>query len=100
MAMNPDTLASVEAIRTYLVDNPGGETEKALVAGVISLAAGEVPLDRPVLGEALIHFSRILNALIDRIHTDDPMLDWESTVTVAMNVMTVAGAELYSGNPT
>lgn len=96
MALNPATLEAAETMRAHLAANPGGKNEKSLVEQVKTVAMREMPADSAFVGEALIQFGRLFYATIDRIRECDGMLDWESVATVATNVLTVAGFELYT----
>jgi hypothetical protein len=97
MALNPTTMTSIDTVRDYTKDRPGGDNEKTLVGSVVATAIRELPIDRALLGEALIQFSRLMDAAVIRIRKFDPTLDWESVTTIALNILTVAGAELYLG---
>ncbi len=73
-----------------------GDNERDLVDAVRKVVAEILPDFTPAQrGEALMHFVPVFNALADRIHETDPMLDWESIAAVASNVIGVAGMELY-----
>jgi hypothetical protein len=80
---------------------PPGAIERDLVDATRRLAASSLPgFTQAQLGEALMHLVPIVNALTDKIHEADPLLDWESIAAVTVNVVGVAGMELYQAATT
>lgn len=94
MIPTPRALADAAEIRKAVAVRPPSENERVLTETVVKTLPLDMPVDRAVIGEALIQIVQLENALIDRIRDLDPALDWESTVAIALNVMLVAGAEL------
>jgi len=97
MPTNPALAQAIAAHRAAVAERgglPGGE--HALVDGTAKAAVREMPdIDPAVIGEVLIHTVRLMDAIVEKVRELDPMLDWESTKDIALNMLTHAGARLY-----
>lgn len=97
MPLNPETEEIVRNLQKCVTERPPGPVEAELLAQIIALAPEYLPLAKPILGEALIQVAALIRTLMATIHERDALLDWESTVTIAINIAFAAGLELYTG---
>ena len=96
MPTNPVTEECIAAARAAVAGRSISARERALVDGTVKAAVRELPDITPVVvGEVLIHAVRLVDAIVVKVREMDPVLDWESTMDIALNMLTHAGARLY-----
>lgn len=97
MSANPVTDQIVAYTRDWVARLPADGREKAMVDGVAVLACQAMPeTDPAAVGEAMMQISRVVDAIVKRVREQDPALGWESIHSIALNFLTVAGAQLYT----
>ena len=97
MTTNPSLVEALANVHAALAERGApGPREQYLIAQICVTAPREMPdLDRAVIGESMLQFVRMVDALTKAIRGMDSLLDWESTLDIALNVLAIAGAELY-----
>jgi len=102
MTTNPALAEAIANVHAALAERGApSPREQHLIEQICLTAPREMPdLGRAAIGESMVHFVRMLDALTKAIRGLDPLLDWESTLDIALNVLGIAGAELYeTGQP-